>query len=284
MADIDIPRLYVTGEALTESDLDAIQSAVTTFINTTKITSDNIQGNALNADTKLAPASISTSILGDAAVTTAKIASDGVTTAKIADSAVTADKLAATSINSTLIPDLAVTTAKLEDLAITTAKIEDAAIDGVARVVQTRHVSNSTGASTSSTSFTTIATYTGISCTTGRALFLNVGPADSSGSYIATPASSTSYVSGTYEYQMQVSTDSGTSYTTFYSTQMRADVGGYATAGYQTMPASGIWAIFTPSTTGTHYFRVQHRGYYTYGTSTHLSGAISCSFSIHEIL
>lgn len=123
MGTIDISRLYLDGEVLFASDLDAIIDAIELFINTTKLNDDNIANggitgslklvNASVTNAKLAADSIGTTNIAASAVTSAKILDDAVTTAKILDDAVTNDKLAADSIDSDQIVDGSVTRVKL---------------------------------------------------------------------------------------------------------------------------------------------------------------------------
>ena len=83
MPTLTITKSYADGDILTEADLDAIRTDILTFLNTTKIDSDNIQD-----------AAIATAKLQNSSVTTDKIADANVTTAKLADNAVTAAKIA----------------------------------------------------------------------------------------------------------------------------------------------------------------------------------------------
>lgn len=83
---LSITKNYQDGTTLTETQLDTALTDVETFVNTTKLDSDNIQDGGLDADT-----------LASNAVTEAKINSGAVTTGKIADNAVTHAKLAARS-------------------------------------------------------------------------------------------------------------------------------------------------------------------------------------------
>lgn len=73
MPTLTITKQYDDGTVLTETQLDTAFASVTTFVNTTKLDSDNIQDGGLDADT-----------LASSAVTTAKIAAGAVTLAKLA--------------------------------------------------------------------------------------------------------------------------------------------------------------------------------------------------------
>ena len=93
MAQLDVRREYADGEILLASDLDAFLNDIETFLNVIKLNDDNIQDGGINAATKLADSSVTTSKLANGAVTTNKIADGAVTTAKIADGAVTTAKI-----------------------------------------------------------------------------------------------------------------------------------------------------------------------------------------------
>lgn len=142
MSLIDITRNYEQGEALTEADLDAIQSSLTTFFNTTKIDDEVILDNSLNGDEKIIDNTITTAVLQDESITGAKFDALGITTAKIADSNVTTAK----------IEDLNVTTAKIADSNITTAKILDGSATLAKKKVPAVTISSSCGTYTRSTS------------------------------------------------------------------------------------------------------------------------------------
>jgi len=86
-------KSYDDTTILTESQLDDLKNSIESFLNTTKIDSDNIQDLGIVA-AKLASDSVETSKIKDSNVTTAKIATDAVETAKIKDSNVTTAKLA----------------------------------------------------------------------------------------------------------------------------------------------------------------------------------------------
>lgn len=138
MSTLSITRSYNDGEVLVEADLDNICDDVETFVNTTKISDDNIQDSGITGSTKLLNQSVTAAKLGSASVTTAKIddlavtaaklAADSVTTAKILDANVTVAKLATDSVTTVKIVDSNVTTAKINDSAVTTAKINDSAV------------------------------------------------------------------------------------------------------------------------------------------------------------
>jgi hypothetical protein len=114
MPTLTVTKSYSNGTVLSESHLDDIKSSVETFVNTTKLGSDNLQAGA-----------VGTTQLDSAAVTTAKIANNSVTDSKLSSSGSTdADR----AVNTNHIKDVAVTTAKIADSNVTTAKIADGAI------------------------------------------------------------------------------------------------------------------------------------------------------------
>lgn len=80
---LTIDKQYQDGAILTESQLDAAFTSITTLLNTTGLGGDNIQDNSIG------PNEIQTS-----AVTGTKLGTNAVSTAKIADNAITKAKLA----------------------------------------------------------------------------------------------------------------------------------------------------------------------------------------------
>lgn len=84
MPTITITKDYQDGDILVEADMDAIRSDILTFLNTTKIDSDNIQDSGIQTS-KLQDSSVTTSKINDLAVTTAKLAAASVTKEKLAD-------------------------------------------------------------------------------------------------------------------------------------------------------------------------------------------------------
>jgi hypothetical protein len=120
MPTLSISTSYADGDPLYKADLDDLKNGIETFLNSTKIDSDNIQAGG-----------ISTTALAASCVTAAKLGSSAVETAKINDNAVTGAKLNSNVVdNSTLqyatsqlsIKALGVGTAQLAAAAVTQAK------------------------------------------------------------------------------------------------------------------------------------------------------------------
>lgn len=105
MPTLTITKNYQDGIDLDKSMLDAAFDSVSTFLNTTKIDSNNIQvggivgsniaAGTINSD-RLAAGTLSTDRIADAAITTVKVADGNITTAKIADGNVTKAKVDST--------------------------------------------------------------------------------------------------------------------------------------------------------------------------------------------
>lgn len=88
MPTLTITKTYVNGNILTQNDLDNAFNSVSTFINTTKLDSNNIQLGGL-LGTNLANGTISIANMGSASVGAPQLASSAVTTAAIGPLAVT---------------------------------------------------------------------------------------------------------------------------------------------------------------------------------------------------
>lgn len=163
MPELNIPRGYTDGEALLETDLDNIKTAVTTLNNTTKYDGDNIQTDAITA-AKIINGTVTTAILGAGSITTNKIDDLNITTAKILDG----------EIETRAIADLAVTTSKILDANITSSKFDTstriAAIKFVTKSVFTGDASSAT-VITNAVGTTTIATVS-ITADTGPCLII----------------------------------------------------------------------------------------------------------------
>jgi hypothetical protein len=84
MPTLTITKNYADGQDLTEAHLDTAFESVETFLNTTKLGSDNLQSSAVIEGT-----------ITNGAVTEGKLASSAVTTTKISDASITLAKFAA---------------------------------------------------------------------------------------------------------------------------------------------------------------------------------------------
>jgi microcystin-dependent protein len=83
MPTLTITKNYDDGTVLTEAQLDAVKDSIETFVNTTKLDSNNIQTNGI-ATANYAVGSVDATALASSAVTTVKIADSAVTAAKLA--------------------------------------------------------------------------------------------------------------------------------------------------------------------------------------------------------
>jgi hypothetical protein len=207
MATLDVRRLYNDGDPLFEADLDAIIDDIETFVNTTKLSDDNIQNAGITASTKLVDGSITAAKLGSDSVTTAKILDANVTTAKLVDGILSADatgraKMADSFVNAAKIADGilsadatgrakmadgfvnaaklgsdAVTTVKILDLNVTRAKIDNGAINQEKKAPVPTTASSSSGSYQRLTSFGTITNHSISFTSTGRPVVLTLKPA-----------------------------------------------------------------------------------------------------------
>jgi len=118
MAQLNVTKTYVDGETPTQVDFDNICDSIETFLNVTKLASDNITDNSIDAS----------AVFDAGSITEGKIANDAVTTAKIADGAVTSDKIATSAITTAKILDANVTSAKIASGAVTNVKVADGAV------------------------------------------------------------------------------------------------------------------------------------------------------------
>lgn len=84
MSQLDIRKTYVDGDTPTASDIDNIVDSLETFINTTKLTSDNIQAAGITT----------AAIFEDGSITGGKFQSESITTAKLEDGSVGESKFA----------------------------------------------------------------------------------------------------------------------------------------------------------------------------------------------
>lgn len=75
MATLTVTKTYDDSQVLTEADLDGIKTSIETFVNSTKLDSDNIQTGGI-ATSNFAAGAVDTTALGAASVTVAKLAAD----------------------------------------------------------------------------------------------------------------------------------------------------------------------------------------------------------------
>lgn len=229
MAFIDISKNYADGDVLTEADLDAIQSSLTTFFNTTKINDDNIQEGGITASSKLAAGSVTAAKITDGTLTSTKVASANITTAKLATDSVTADALATGSI----------TTDKLATGTLTNVKFADGIISASKLAAENTVVaSNAISFTTSGTGAEVVTNATVTITATGKPIWIGLQGTSAGGGYlqvvpfsIVTTQSLTIKRDSTAIYVFQASsTKTGGTYATY-------------------IPACSIWTIdFTPGT------------------------------------
>lgn len=89
---LSIPNTFVDGTDALAADVNANFSAVSTFVNSTKLNDDNLKTGGVGT-ASIADSAVTTAKIADSNVTTAKIADANVTTAKIADDSITAAKV-----------------------------------------------------------------------------------------------------------------------------------------------------------------------------------------------
>lgn len=243
MASLDITKNYSDGSVLLEADLDAIQSSLTTFFNTTKINDDNIQTGGITANTKLVATSVNA----------AKIVDETIVSAKIADSAVTTGKLAASTVSTANLNDGAVTAGKIASTTIVSADFIDASITLAKRA----SLATATGSETVFASIGTSVAETDVTgctvtiTTTGRPVMLSIGGG-------ATAVSHT-----TYAYLMS-GKDSTTSHEAYFrvyrdATPIAVNVTYFgkssAVNAYVHVPSTSLWFIDAPAA-GTYTYKL----------------------------
>lgn len=197
MATIEIPRNYEQGAILLEADLDAIQDALETFFNTTKINDDNILSQSITGSDKLIDSTVVTATFADETLEAQNFASSAVTTAKLADLAVTTAKINDSAVTTAKIDNSAVTTDKIAALNVTAAKLVDASTISSSSGTISTSTTSAPGADISLTNMSvTLQTY-------GRPVMLVVNGISTSTSspsrldYIARQAACTAGVSNT---------------------------------------------------------------------------------------
>lgn len=150
MPSLSIEKTYQDGATPTSADLDNICDSLETFLNVTKLGSDNIADNSITASSTLVAGSITADKIQNLAVTTAKIADNAATAAKFATGAVTTAK----------ITDANITTVKIADGAITSAKIADGAITRNFKPSSGSASAGTTSTSTGAITYSSVATPT----------------------------------------------------------------------------------------------------------------------------
>jgi hypothetical protein len=180
MPTLSITKSYADDTVLTEDQLDDLKDSIETFINTTKLGSDNLQDSA-----------VGTSQLASTSVTTAKIANNAVTDAKLSSSVSTdADR----AVGTNHIKDSAVTYAKMSFSAnIATGDIAAGAITRAKMESVGQQISSSSGTFFStSTSLTDVTNLSVSITTTGRPVRLELIGDDSSNSSFVSVSSTSS--------------------------------------------------------------------------------------------
>ncbi len=234
MPTLSITKNYSDGATLTEAHLDTALEGIETFVNTTKLDSDNIQDGALDADT-----------LASNAVTTAKINASAVTTAKIADAAVTGAKLAAAIVDDSTI-QIASNVIKIKDAGVTQAKM---AVRATGTSVAAGGVAFSTSSGSFSTASTTAVDVTNLSVTivtTGRPVFLGLTNDTSSLSRIVVEDGNSGVTA-----DLMIVRDS----TTIFKTRLNSNPTA-ASANLLELPPGIVFTIDAPSS-GTYTYKIQ---------------------------
>lgn len=226
---LSFPNTFVDATDALASEVNANFTAVSTFLNSTKINDDNIQTSGISANSIAADAVTTVKIL-DANVTTAKLATNAVTTIKITDLNVTTGKIA----------DLAITTGKLNDLAVTTAKLNDGAVTPAKLAALGQQTSSSSGTFTTSSGTFSDVTNMSVSITsTGRPIFIGV-------------------MSGSAVVQSKLTAGTANSLT-LKLLRDSTDLSQYNVAistGASTVPGGAIWHIDAPAA-GTYTYKLQ---------------------------
>jgi hypothetical protein len=192
MATLNVTRSYADGDVLFEADIDAFLDDIESFLNTTKVSDDNIQDAGITGSTKLIDGSVTAGKLAsdavttvkilDANVTAAKLGTGAVTTVKILDANVTAAKLAANAVETAAIAASAVTTSKIQDAAVTLAKLAARTVGSSAASGEFAKngtvIAYSAGASSS---YTDVTNATLSITTTGRPVYFAFYPSSTAG-------------------------------------------------------------------------------------------------------
>lgn len=169
MSTLTLTKNYADSTILFADDFDVWLTELETFINTTKLTDDNIQDAGLTASTIIADSTISTSLIASSAITAAKIADDTVISTNITAANVTTAKLATDAVTTAKLAADAVTTAKITDSVITRSKFYTANYTSATQSPNPSTVSATTTA-------TTVAGLTATITTSGKPVEIRVFP------------------------------------------------------------------------------------------------------------
>jgi hypothetical protein len=275
---LTIPSTFTANTTAQSSQVNANFSAISTFLNSTKIDSDNIQAGGIS-EANLATSAVATAKIADSAVTTAKINDSAVTTAKINDSAVTTAKIADTNVTTGKLADSAVTTAKITDANVTTAKLADSAVttDKINANAVTRAKLASVGQQLSSSSSTfsggqqSYTDVTGLSVsitTTGRPVIVAI-ISDASGNPAQFVSEETSSGAGARGIGSSVRFMRDATEVGSYGLDYIA----YAAAGSQTdrISAPANYLVLDAPGAGTYTYKVQYKGKTAFANTTNPS-------------
>ena len=208
MPQISLTKSYADGQSLFESDLDNIKDGIETFLNVTKIDSENIQDGGITT-AKLATGAVTAAKIASGAVTTAKIATGAVTTAKIASSAVTADKIASSAVTTDKLASSAVTTAKIASEAVTIAKRAARDSSSSTATVGNIAVSSSSGSYSKNfgTSYEDVTNLSVTITTNGNPVILELIAGSTSAAYVGVTDAGSPFGTGTVKFVRDGSTD-----------------------------------------------------------------------------
>lgn len=163
MPTLTVTKNYQDATTLTQTQLDQAMQSIETFVNTTKLDSDNLQDAAVE-ENNIGTGAVSASKLASDSVTTIKILDSNVTTAKIADANVTGAKLAPAIVDDSTL-----------QLSSNVLKIKDGGVTQAKRAALGQQISSSCGdTSASSTSYTDISNLSVTITTTGRPVYLGL--------------------------------------------------------------------------------------------------------------
>lgn len=271
MSTLGLTRSYAEGEPLLEADLDNIQTGLTTFFNTTGVSTDNIQTESITGSTKLIDATITSTEFEAGTVGSSKIADTAVTTAKINDGSVTTIKIEDGAVTAGLLGSTSVTTAKLGTGSVTTAKIT------AANVTQAKREALPTASTISefeefAHEYTVLEVVIRTSVPAGRPQLVSLQGATTAAPTTTRALGSLRLVTDanihpTITVKIEVSSDLGVTYPlTIYeaNADLDAGLGGISTHNSSwsyDLPVNLFWAVHIPPSAGTYYYRFSARGY-----------------------